>query len=644
MLKKRLQINTLLIALLLLGVVSTANASSTLAPIAQNAQSGSDAPTTEDALAQTVIPARDLADLAVRLGGVAEIPPAPTAPTQIYQPDDVDTFFVHGDNEVITVEAQMVYANDVVYMWIEQGYSADATLVQEVADRFAQDIYPSVRSVFGSESTPGVDGDPRIHILNSAQLGSGVAGYFYSLHEYPVEAIAVSNAREMFFAAIGVLQNNPEFYLSLLAHEFEHMIHFAVDANEESWIDEGLAELAAYEAGFGISNFASSFISVPQVQLNNWPDSNTGPIYGGAFLFTKYLREQFGIDYIQALVAHPANGMEGVERVFAEQERIDPRTGTFFSAEDVFRDWTIANLVNDNGVGDERFGYADPDLQGLQVSVNNVLTIPGNVASSINQWGTQYFRILPGNAAGGSLTVDFKGSEQVRLLPVNAYSGNNAFWSNRANLSNPRLTRNVDLSGVDSATLNFWTWYDIEDGWDYAYLVVSDDGGQSWDLIQTDRTTTRNPNGTGYGNSYTGSSNGWVQESVDLTPYAGQEVLVRWEYVTDDAFLLNGMLIDDVSIPEIGYFDDFEGAAPGWYAEGWLRTNNILQQHFSVTLIERTQSGEVRVLPLLSAGQGTELQQSVEISADVSELTLAVSAYAPITVQPAGFDLQLSAE
>jgi len=34
-----------------------------------------------------------------------------------------------------------------------------------------------------------------------------------------------------------------------MAHEFEHMIHWNGDPNEEAWVDEGLAELAMWFYG-----------------------------------------------------------------------------------------------------------------------------------------------------------------------------------------------------------------------------------------------------------------------------------------------------------------------------------------------------------------------------------------------------------
>ena len=94
-------------------------------------------------------------------------------------------------------------------------------------------------------------------------------------------------------------------------------------------------------------------------------------------------------------------------------------------------------------------------------------------------------------------------------------------------------------------------WYEIEEGWDYAYVEASDDDGRTWHILEGQHTTTENPSGNAYGPGYTGSSDEWLRESIDLTPFAGGPVLLRFEYVTDDAVYLDGLLIDDLSIPEL---------------------------------------------------------------------------------------------
>ena len=57
--------------------------------------------------------------------------------------------------------------------------------------------------------------------------------------------------------------------------------------------------------------------------------------------------------------------------------------------------------------------------------------------------------------------------------------------------------------------------------------------------------------------------------------------------ITDEGTNQPGMLIDDVSIPEIGYASDFESGDGGWQAEGWIRTDNVLPQQVWVQAVQR---------------------------------------------------------
>jgi len=175
-------------------------------------------------------------------------------------------------------------------------------------------------------------------------------------------------------------------------------------------------------------------------------------------------------------------------------------------------------------------------------------------------------------------------------MDTQAHSGKYLWWSNRGDDSDMTLTREFDLTGVQKATLEYWCWYDIEEDWDYAYVEVSPDGGKTWEILTTPSGTPENPNGNSFGWGYTGQSDGgskaeWIQETVDLTPYAGKRVLVRFEYITDDAVNRPGFALDDVSVPEIGYFSDFEADGGGWEAAGFARHANVLPQRWLVQLV-----------------------------------------------------------
>ncbi|MBI5929199.1 MAG: immune inhibitor A [Chloroflexi bacterium] len=605
---------------------------------------------TEQALAEAVVPPRDRLDLAQRLKGVGEIAPPPTTPARVYQIGDVEKFSAQNDDTgVFTIDATLVYMNDVAYMWVENGYTVDYNSLKNAADEFANDVYQQEHEVFGSEWSPGIDGDVRLHILHVSNLGDSVAAYYYSEQEIPNEAISSSNEREMFYVNLDTMLPyiGSKYYVGVLAHEFQHMIHWVNDANETSWMNEGLSELAAFITGFGPSDFTSSFLERPGTQLTYWPEDDRGILYGASFLFNAYLLERFGIDFIKTMVADDANGMQSVQNTLEALGITDPMTGQPITAEQVFAEWTVANYLNDASVGDGRYAYTHPELADLVTITGGIekIGLPTTLASeSVNQWGTNYYT-LKGGPDTQNVTLQFSGNDTVQLLPANAHDGQFAMWSNQVDDSDARLTRQVDLTGVSSATLNFWAWYNIEELWDFSYVMVSADGGVTWTPLETDRTTSENPFNTGYGAGYTAASGDWVQESIDLSAYAGQKILLRFEYITDDAVVKNGFLLDDVSIPEIGFSENFEQPLdPSWQVEGWARIDNVLPQAFTLQLIQEKADGTLTVEPLLTAEDATTGEWTLPLGGDVKSWTLVVSGLAPATIIPATFNLDISVQ
>ena len=592
----------------------------------------------------TDLPMRDRYALAARFYGV-EAPPAHSHPP--YQLGDVESFFVTNDDlhQTLTVDAELVYIADNVYMWVEQGVNYNMAALVQSADRFSNETVPTNRAYFGQEASPGIDGDTRLHVLHSTELGTWVAGYYGSDSEYPVEIVPYSNEKEMFFININNTPPGSTDYDAVLAHEYQHMIHSHVDVNEDSWINEGLSELAAYLNGFGPSGFSYGFLGDPDLQLNTWPEDGTGEHYGESYLFVQYFLDRFGQDALRTLVANPLNGFDGVEDTL---KQIDAG----LTNDEMFVDWTVANLVNDPTVGNGQYAYSS--IPSLSVSVldsaNNFPYQSGD--QQVNQYGTDYLAL----DAHGAVTVNFDGNEEVSILPTSTHNTDGdpatddwtVWWSSRGDESNPRLTRTVDLTGSDSATLEFDLWYQIEDLWDYGYVTVSTDGDR-WDILETPHTTRDNPEGTAYGPGYTGASsdfgdadeNGWLHESIDLSAYAGEQISIRFELITDDAVNLPGMAIDNVCIPEIDWCDNAEADDESWSAEGWVRHNNALAQHFSVQAVVPDGGGSYNVLPIsLDAQNHGEL--TFDNPSQDQSAYLVVSGLTRFTTNPAIYRLEIT--
>ena len=126
-------------------------------------------------------------------------------------------------------------------------------------------------------------------------------------------------------------------------------------------------------------------------------------------------------------------------------------------------------------------------------------------------------------------------------------SGAGYHSGNADNISHTMLMRRPFLVDAASDTLTFNITYDIETDYDYGYVDVSNDGGATWTPIEGNITTTFNPFGNNRGHGITGASGGWVSAEFPLTGYAGQEIMVRLAYFTDQLFTGTGFTVDDIA-------------------------------------------------------------------------------------------------
>ncbi|RME44611.1 MAG: hypothetical protein D6796_11565, partial [Caldilineae bacterium] len=486
------------------------------------------------------------------------------------------------------VSARLALRTDHAYWWVQEGYAVPDADLRAAARRFEERTYPTNRHVFGAEWSPGIDGDPRLHIL----MGNipGVSGYFSAANEYATQAVPHSNRHEMFFINLHALRPGQRQFDSVLAHEFQHMIHWHHDPNEDAWVNEGLSELAQTLNGFDTGNVVHLYLNQPDLQLTAWgrtPEIRRAN-YGASFLFFRYLYDRFGLEVIQSLVAQPENGIAGIEQSLQQN-------GISLPFDSIFADFLLANYLNDPRLDDGRWAYADPKLTLPPVRhAARHTTLPVEAAGTVKPYGADYIEL----AVSGPLSITFRGAMTTTLLPTGAHSGRFFWYGNRGDNSDSTLTRPVDLTGVPTATLRFWAWYDLEPDWDYAYIALSADDGATWEALPATTTTDTNPVGNAYGPGFTGQSKGWVEETVDLTPYAGQRILLRFEVVTDDAINYPGFAVDDIRLAPAGFADDAETDEGGWTATGFFRTDNRLPQRFIVQAIFFPREGLPVVRPM----------------------------------------------
>jgi bacillopeptidase F len=99
------------------------------------------------------------------------------------------------------------------------------------------------------------------------------------------------------------------------------------------------------------------------------------------------------------------------------------------------------------------------------------------------------------------------------------------------------ITPPIDLrdGNIESATLRFYEWYEMENNYDKGYVLITSDYGQTWTQVGPIRT---------------GDGKAWKESVINLAPYAGSQdpVFVAFRLTSDSSGNKAGWYIDNVRI------------------------------------------------------------------------------------------------
>jgi hypothetical protein len=255
------------------------------------------------------------------------------------------------------------------------------TVCGNLTNEFDTVIWPTDTGVFGTPGYTNID----IFIYPIDGIG-GVGGYYAGGNDL------YADSDDLFWMD------------EILAHEFQHLIHNQKDADEELWVNEGCADLAI-QLCYGFSNNTTSLGShIGYFEAN--PDNDLTVFqnqlydYGSAYAFLSYFHEHYGGNAtIKALVADPANGIQGFD---------DRLAGTGKTFTSVFRDWTVANYLDNETVA-AVYGYAN---LSIKVHAAPVAAYPASVNGTVKRWAADYAVFT---ADGADLDLWFNGSDGAPL-------------------------------------------------------------------------------------------------------------------------------------------------------------------------------------------------------------------------------------
>ncbi|WP_166845073.1 hypothetical protein [Isoptericola sp. BMS4] len=409
--------------------------------------------------------------------------------------------------------------------------------------------------------------------------------------------------------------DSPELYEGVVAHELEHLLHHYSDPGELSWVDEGLADFAGFLNGFDIggSHLSNHQVFYADTSLTRWAGSLAN--YGASFTFFQYLWERAGgngggsfepdLTYdgvagdllVKRIFANQADGMDGVQAAIDE---FNAAGGDLPDVTTLYQDWAVAVYLDDEDsdvfdikavdfgdpedttwtidIADDQFWDGRGFNQGAQPKARWDRRPNGQSEVAV-PYGLQVERF---RNPGPRVTVGFEGEPMSQVAP---HTGDTHWYGGYASQAENVL--DVDVSG-DVTSLDFWSWYFIEEGWDFGFVEAQVGGEWVTVPLADDEgnvvTTNDDPHGNNTeGNGLTGTSGGeyfvddpvYVHLTADLPAGATG---VRFRYSTDAAYLDTGWFVDDVMV------NGAEAAVSS--ADGqWSATTGIQENDWTVQVV-----------------------------------------------------------
>jgi len=280
-------------------------------------------------------------------------------------------------------------------------------------------IYQIETETFGQP--PDIDNDWRIYILLLdipdfyKRSGNFVAGYFSPVNQQrgiirdPNSGTPLrSNEIELLYIDTHPLPVGGSDGLGVVAHEFQHLIHWRYDPNEEIWINEGCSDYAMFLCGYDVSTHVSAYEKEPNSSLVNWPRGMQSKLsyYGAAYLWMLYLHEHYGGSRIISTIIR--NQTDGIFSINAALRAL----GHSKSFSQVFADWKVANYVDNLQIDNGIYGYRNENPRPRVKEQYRYYPISEG-DNQVEAWATDYisFTGMPGF---GDLKLNFFSDAKYR--------------------------------------------------------------------------------------------------------------------------------------------------------------------------------------------------------------------------------------
>lgn len=247
-------------------------------------------------------------------------------------------------------------------------------------------------------------------------------------------------------------------------------------------------------------------------------------------IYAGYRIKRFGMQnssFTVSLIPHTNVSSAGTSKVYSSLTQLEEKTDS------------IAITLSPSIQGGQTFSYILKVDNGAYSTFDTITKIYGTQntsfadnGSSLTNWTSSSWNTING--------VYYSASSSITDSPFGDYDDN----TNTSIV----LKNAIDLKDASSAYLSFYGKWEIEQGWDYAQVFISDDNGSSWVAACGKYTKTGNENQSAGEPVYDGNQVNWVKEEINLADYIGKSILIKFQLISDQFTTGDGFYFDDLKV------------------------------------------------------------------------------------------------
>ena len=475
-----------------------------------------------------------------------------------------------------------------------------------LADVFDAIIYPTDTGFFGANDNldgtdgfewyfgiPELDADDgsRVVILVSnvrdtnfydpVASSSYIAGFYSPTYEFYSDRNMITIDSKQWHRRVGGGVDRPYLYDSVIAHEFQHLIHDDYSPNEDTWPNEGMSGFAEFLNGYWFEDELggrTEWQLWPENSIVLWGDQdNDQP--GGEILadyqlvnaFMLYTTGRIGGVYTDTakITQEPTDGILGFNKWLSDTAATNPAAVglTFENLFTGFRhdmlfggdtdgaqpqaNWN-ANFISEYKSPLETIGGGPATSAAYLGLLRDNLDREGYDWPGVPPFGTDFIEVCWSEAlSAASWPVEFDGDEAPAptawstVAATDIYTPSGTVDGDVLYSGHSHLTDNFVIFGPVSVgptdRLTFDHYYNIEDEWDYGFVQVTTDttGMTGWTSLNmagmiTATDAHAHPIIKANVPGFSGFSGGWITATYDIgADYGGEDILLAFRYSTD---------------------------------------------------------------------------------------------------------------